>query len=269
MFATAEGVVFQFRCSRCYSALAATSDRVGHPYVCPACGDDRQVVPEATDARIAAAQASQAWEVGRQSPCAAGPRAEGSGSPGGEIAATYRQFRDEFGITASPLVRLVAKIVDNVCLAAAAAAGVIAAVLFAPSPPIHSYQPPDPVATVIFLAVAALPTLALLIGQWAWTANEGKTIGKKLLGIRVANQRGEGTPGFVSGVLLRSWINFVLGSVVPFYSAADVAFIFRDNRCLHDRLAGTIVLEGNVLRGASSIRQGSCRENLTAEARSV
>ena len=52
-------------------------------------------------------------------------------------------------------------------------------------------------------------------------------------------------PGFVKGFLLRSFVNGIIGQVVPFYGIIDPCFIFReDNRCVHDLLADTTVIEG-------------------------
>lgn len=246
MSATAEGILFQFRCSRCYAALTATTDQVGQPYACPTCGTAGQAIPEATEARIAAARSAIAASVGRPAPPEKAAWEDRAEFTRDDLSASYTRLRDEFGVTASPVIRLFAKIVDGICLMAAMMVGSVLAVTFAASPVLHSNGEPDPAAVAVFFLIVSLPVLGLQIYQWAWTANEGKTIGKKLLGIRIANQRGEGPPGFFAGVFLRSWVNFVLGSVVPFYSAADVSFIFCDNRCLHDRLAGTIVLEGNL-----------------------
>lgn len=49
--------------------------------------------------------------------------------------------------------------------------------------------------------------------------------------------------GFVTNVLMRSVLNRIL-SFIPFYALVDILFIFReDRRCLHDRIAGTQVVQ--------------------------
>jgi uncharacterized RDD family membrane protein YckC len=65
------------------------------------------------------------------------------------------------------------------------------------------------------------------------------------VGLRVV--RLDGTPvDFVSGVVLREWVVFGIGSV-PFigmlFRLADSVMIFgEDRRCLHDQIAGTKVI---------------------------
>ena len=86
----------------------------------------------------------------------------------------------------------------------------------------------------------------LLLGQLAadvfLLTVMGQTIGKIVLGIRIVRADTGEAPGFVRGVLLRSVVNSVL-SVIPFYSLVDPLTIFRDDRrCLHDMLAGTVVV---------------------------
>jgi uncharacterized RDD family membrane protein YckC len=49
----------------------------------------------------------------------------------------------------------------------------------------------------------------------------------------------------VTNVLLRGVVNGLL-SIIPLYGLVDALFIFReDKRCLHDLIAGTIVVRGN------------------------
>jgi uncharacterized RDD family membrane protein YckC len=255
MSSATEAVVFQFRCPRCYVALLATTERIGEPFVCPDCGTTSQV-PEATPNRIAAAHGAQSSTANAPaSPAPAKSKPAPSTSVEADYRAAYRQFRDETGIVASPLTRLVARLIDGACLLAAAflgfiLLGVLIAVLKLSIP-----TEPDPLTLAVFLGIGFGPAAILMIGQWAWTANEGRTIGKKLMGIRIARRCDDLQPGFLQGVVLRSWINYLLGTIIPFYSGADVLYIFsHDGRCLHDRLAGTIVLEGNVPRTSAGQR---------------
>jgi uncharacterized RDD family membrane protein YckC len=73
----------------------------------------------------------------------------------------------------------------------------------------------------------------------------GQSIGKRLIGTRIV--LADGTPaGFVHGVLLREWLLLpyrgvpILGGVI---GLGDVLAIFRrSRRCLHDDVAGTLVV---------------------------
>ena len=78
-----------------------------------------------------------------------------------------------------------------------------------------------------------------------WLKKNGQTIGKKILGIRIADLEGN-VPRFGRLVALRylpiSLVTLIpgLGQLLPL---VDVLFIFRsDRRCVHDLIAGTKVL---------------------------
>lgn len=97
---------------------------------------------------------------------------------------------------------------------------------------------PDPVRT---LAAAAL--LALVAAQAVMLARRGQTAGKRALGLRVVLRGTERNGGFGVNVLVRSLANGLL-CLLPFYFLIDSLLIFReDRRCLHDLLAGTVVVE--------------------------
>jgi uncharacterized RDD family membrane protein YckC len=78
-------------------------------------------------------------------------------------------------------------------------------------------------------------------------AQSGQTIGKRLLGIRIVNfADGSPTP-LVRILALRIWpfqlVPFI-PIVGPFASLIDALAIFReDHRCLHDHVAGTMVVK--------------------------
>ena len=90
--------------------------------------------------------------------------------------------------------------------------------------------------------LALLASLAFLIAQVVLLTRYGQTIGKKALGIRIVLVTTGQNGGFVPNVVLRAWLNFIIG-LIPFYSLVDVLFIFReDRRCIHDLIAGTRVV---------------------------
>ncbi len=90
-----------------------------------------------------------------------------------------------------------------------------------------------------------VPMLMLACAQWYLVATTGQSLAKRWLGMKIIKTSGEDV-GFVSGVLLRSWvvgfINLipVVGSIFPLL---DALFIFGDeHRTLHDMIAGTKVI---------------------------
>jgi uncharacterized RDD family membrane protein YckC len=97
---------------------------------------------------------------------------------------------------------------------------------------------PEPVR---FLAVVV--SLVLFIVQLVMVTKHGQTLGKRIVGIRIVMKDTLENGGFVVNILKRGFLNALL-SIVPFYAPADVLFIFRaDRRCLHDLLAGTVVIQ--------------------------
>jgi uncharacterized RDD family membrane protein YckC len=86
--------------------------------------------------------------------------------------------------------------------------------------------------------------LFMLVNAW-FLARNGQTLGKKLLGIRIATLDG-GIPSLWRNIVLRyATVSFAtmlpyVGYIVYFI---DPIFIYRaDRRCIHDLIAGTKVL---------------------------
>lgn len=105
----------------------------------------------------------------------------------------------------------------------------------------------DDSATVWAPLVLLVGPLVLLSYQWTMTAKTGQSIAKRMLGTRIVRD-GLGTPpGFVHGVLLRSWL-FVLAGMMPGFGSciglidAIAIFFGERNQTLHDRVAQTIVI---------------------------
>ncbi len=75
----------------------------------------------------------------------------------------------------------------------------------------------------------------------------GQTPGKKICGVRILDSETGQLPGFVKGVLLRSWVFNVVYCIPllgPIFALVDQLMIFgSDHKCLHDQVAGTMVVE--------------------------
>ncbi|MBL9179990.1 MAG: RDD family protein [Verrucomicrobiaceae bacterium] len=101
-----------------------------------------------------------------------------------------------------------------------------------------------PVAAVACFAVAGLATLGLLVWNAVWLTKYGQTIAKRMLKIRVVTFPDGQNAGFVKAFLLRAVVNAIINQFVPLYGIVDACFIFReDQRCLHDLIADTTVVE--------------------------
>jgi hypothetical protein len=76
-------------------------------------------------------------------------------------------------------------------------------------------------------------------------ATRGSSIGKRILGLYVVTEPGRNSRlGFGRGVILRILVpNVVTSATGGLFFLIDQAFIFRDDRrCIHDHIAGTVVL---------------------------
>ncbi len=111
-----------------------------------------------------------------------------------------------------------------------------------------AYEPlPDPVH---FLGLAA--GAAVLLANLYFLTVAGQTLGKRALGIRIVRKATGENGGFVVNVLRRGVLTcvpfVVLIMIHPLlgwiWVWADILFIFRlDRRCLHDHIAGTLVVQ--------------------------
>lgn len=96
------------------------------------------------------------------------------------------------------------------------------------------------------LAYLALGLAAYLVVNAWWLRTRGQTVGKRLVGIRIVSVSGQLVP--LGPLLLKRWLPFMLLPQVPFVGIlagfVDLLMIFRSSRrCLHDQLAGTIVVD--------------------------
>ena len=163
-------------------------------------------------------------------------------------------FRSEAMVTGAPLATLGQR------LGASLLDGVAALVAFLPlilaigssaffeaaqgkEPSVESIEP-----NVGLMGLSGILFLVLLVINLMWLIQRGQTIGKRIVGIRIAGLESDANPGGVKTVLLRGIVNGIIGAVPgvgAFYSLVDILFIFgKDRRCLHDLLASTRVIQG-------------------------
>lgn len=130
--------------------------------------------------------------------------------------------------------RLLAVLADGVILIAPLIVGLLEAA-------------PEPLR---FLGVVA--SIILIIVNLVMVAKQGRTLGKRLVGIRIVLKDTLENGGFVTNVLKRGFLSglpYILLTLIHpvlggLYIWADILFIFRENRrCVHDLIAGTIVVQ--------------------------
>jgi uncharacterized RDD family membrane protein YckC len=101
---------------------------------------------------------------------------------------------------------------------------------------------------VLQIGMGVLGFLMFLALQGYPLSRYGQTWAKRWLGIRIVDLQGR-KPEFVRMVLLRYGV-LQVASVVPclgpLFGLTDALFIFReDQRCVHDLMAGTMVVRGS------------------------
>ncbi len=95
---------------------------------------------------------------------------------------------------------------------------------------------------VLFLAVYVFTALLYIVIQAYFLSVKGQTIGKMIFHIKIVGYENFRNRGFVRNFLIRDIVNGFL-CIIPFYVLIDILFIFSDDkRCLHDHIAGTIVV---------------------------
>lgn len=107
-------------------------------------------------------------------------------------------------------------------------------------------NPQDGASNLVMLAGLFVGALFWLVTNLRQLAQTGQSLGKKWMQIRVATLAGE-KPGLGQLVLMRYLSMQLLGAIPvagPFVGLADALMIFgEEQRCLHDRIAGTVVLK--------------------------
>jgi len=135
--------------------------------------------------------------------------------------------------------RLAAVLLDGLLILPAAIIGGLGAVLGR-----SADGKPGPMFGVA-MGLVGLWVIAVGVYQIYLLSTRGQTVGKRWMKVRVVKLDGS-LPGFVHAVLLRVFVNGLIGAV-PYlggvYGLVDILFVFReDRRCLHDLIASTRVV---------------------------
>lgn len=96
---------------------------------------------------------------------------------------------------------------------------------------------------LVLIGLGGLILFGLALYNIILLSTKGQTLGKKILGIRIANHENDNNPGFVKAFLLRVFVNALIG-FIPLYGLVDICAIFgQERRCIHDLIAGTRVVQ--------------------------
>ncbi len=97
---------------------------------------------------------------------------------------------------------------------------------------------------VVGVVLMLLGMLTLFAMNVYLLVTRSQTVGKWLDNTKIMDYETHEPAGFVKTFILRSFVNGLIGSVVPFYGLIDICVIFgEEHRCLHDQIAGTYVVD--------------------------
>jgi uncharacterized RDD family membrane protein YckC len=136
--------------------------------------------------------------------------------------------------------RFLASLIDG--LISNIPATLITMILFGANNPLDIFRGRNFPITLVWLF---LFELIFILVNWKLLYNNGQTIGKKYMGIKIVsldNSLPPFTKSYGARYLAPALIGLIpiIGSIFAF---ADILFIFTDKRrCLHDRIAGTKVI---------------------------
>lgn len=103
-------------------------------------------------------------------------------------------------------------------------------------------------ALAILAALLMLTFICALVGvNWYFISTRGQSLGKMVVGTRIARKEDLGMPGFVRGVILRAWVpGFLMGLPCGlgfiFFLVDSLWITSEDAQCLHDLIANTVVI---------------------------
>jgi len=221
-------------CSGCGRQLRVPDDSAGKQARCPACGEI-STVPWST-------QAAAAYPEAPPNPFAdlPTPSAPVSDNPYQSPASVLSPASPFAGGWMQPMLasrgrRFLGALLDGILTAAG---GIPGGVLF-----IATIDRDDETTMLGLLAMLA-GALAVAIVNWVMVSQRGQSIAKRILGMRIILRDTGDLPGFLRGVLLRVWVPAAINQVCNLFSLVDALWIFSDERrCLHDLIAGTIVVD--------------------------
>lgn len=169
-----------------------------------------------------------------------GPSFNPYAPPQADVARGPGLAPDEYELAGRGL-RLLAAILDGL-----PAAIYVSALIYYILSAIETSLGPESIDTILFgIGVGGLLLLAFQIFQWYLVATTGQSVAKRWLGMQIVRLDGD-LPGFLHGVVLRSWIILAiayipyLGQLVALVDALMI--LGEERRCLHDHIAGTRVI---------------------------
>lgn len=245
-------MAIEFSCTTCGKQLRTADETAGKKAKCPQCGALTQIPFPAAMAPIAAPlQVAPAGNLPSTSPSAPPFDSRSSATNGLDfnpyqspttVSESHLEYgRPEMRDLASRGRRLLGRFIDNCIYIGAATPGFLLWLNTLDDRRAGENGTNFMSELGMILLLAGLLAVAAI--NWLLVLRSGQSIAKKMLGMQIVRPEG-GLPGFLHGVVLRSWVpGFLFLLLGFFFSTANALAIFGvERRCVHDRIAGTWVV---------------------------
>ncbi|MFN9604226.1 MAG: RDD family protein [Planctomycetota bacterium] len=261
---TIEPVYLEYRCKGCWHSNIETAEAAGSEASCRNCGR-ANTVPQSTPESIERAfelleshpdlrnlpSADKLPEIEAVNPYLATGGISCPEVPSSADSIDYRFYRD-----ASVGLRFLGFLIDAglyvlVCLVGIFVTawlyrhGAEAGASPASVRELIDLMERDDLASLKFVGILFVAPALFTLLQWVLISFSGQTVAKKMLMMRIVTENGQ-LPGFLRGVLLRSWVPTAMSAIPfigPFVPLIDGLFIlFNGRKCVHDYTAGTRVV---------------------------
>jgi uncharacterized RDD family membrane protein YckC len=220
-------------CSGCGKRLRVPDDSAGKQARCPACGEI-STVPEPAmnpDPILTFSDNPFADLPTPSAPVSDNPYQ----SPSAASAPIHRPLQASHAMLASRSTRFFGALLDGILMLAG---GIPGGILFV------AMTRNDAEPSIVGMLAMGAGVIAVAIVNWVLIAQRGQSIAKRILGMRIIVRDTGELPGFLRGVILRIWVPAAINQACNLFSLVDALWIFGDEqRCLHDLIAGTIVID--------------------------
>jgi uncharacterized RDD family membrane protein YckC/RNA polymerase subunit RPABC4/transcription elongation factor Spt4 len=238
-------MAIDLNCSGCGKRLRVPDDSAGKQARCPACGRISTVPgPENRDALFSDLSDNPFADT----PAPSAPVSDNPYQPPSAPTAPFGpSVRPSEAVLATRSTRFFGALLDGLLTLAG---GIPGGILF-----FATFENDDEMTLVgLFLMFAGM--IAVAVVNWVMISQRGQSIAKRIMGMRIIIRDTGELPGFLRGVLLRVWVPAVINQACNLFALVDALWIFGDERrCLHDLIAGTIVIDvasEHLLRGERS-----------------
>jgi uncharacterized RDD family membrane protein YckC len=220
-------------CSGCGKRLRVPDESAGKQARCPACGEISTVPWTALEPEPISRVSDNPFA---DLPTPSAPVSDNPyQSPSAAPTPLHRPLHASHAMLASRSTRFFGALLDGILMLAG---GIPGGILF------FATMDNEAEPSVVGMLAMGAGMIAVAIVNWVMIVQRGQSIAKRILGMRIIVRDTGELPGFLRGVLLRVWVPAAINQACNLFSLVDALWIFGDERrCLHDLIAGTIVID--------------------------